>query len=577
MHAPPARHAPPAAMMSAHEDASLQQPAFVPPRVGGGYDLTRRVGVPGAVQVERPRRMPDGQNAASLALRRQLRRDRARGNHRGHAAHGGGVGGGGGGFGGGGGRHGGGGGVQPSLDVPVEIYVPASPGPRRSYTAGPAFSAHVAAERASAAASKAAAMASHANHSSPPLERPRSPSARPRSPRSPSVSPELAHPPRAGPSTPAALQSAMQQRLREAAGDCSAAAMRSVAFHDDADGAPPPSASRRRAASPRESSISRHDATGARHDATGARHDATGARRGLLLSQEQLSQEHLDEAAAGAAAKLAAAASAASAAKATSAPSAAREGTELRAESMELLRDGRAVSEDALIAQLRSGFVSDLSYADKGGAPSAAVKPNAAATAAAAVSAVHSSQASSQASMALLGNFGGADEGDGAAKRNALSSLLAMRAKEIEATQREQCAKASRQLVEAYQQNVARLQAVLVRQLTNVSEAAQRNTHSELQAFMQLGLPAIQHILSSEIASEISSEIAQPAPDLPAFPTPLPTPSLTPRSFAPFGTPRYETSESVSAHAHHAAAAAARAARAAAQTAALYEPSERAE
>ena len=89
-----------------------------------------------------------------------------------------------------------------------------------------------------------------------------------------------------------------------------------------------------------------------------------------------------------------------------------------------------------------------------------------------------------------------------------------MRAKEIEATQREQCVKTSRQLVSAYQQQVARLQAALVRQLTEVSENAQRNVHAELQAFMQLGLPAIQHILTSEIARDpIASDFVREAVD----------------------------------------------------------------
>ena len=71
-----------------------------------------------------------------------------------------------------------------------------------------------------------------------------------------------------------------------------------------------------------------------------------------------------------------------------------------------------------------------------------------------------------------------------------------MRAGEIEEAQREHCARASRQLIAAYQQQVAKLQAALVRQLGEIGAAAQRNVQTELQAFMQLGLPAIQHILS---------------------------------------------------------------------------------
>ena len=43
---------------------------------------------------------------------------------------------------------------------------------------------------------------------------------------------------------------------------------------------------------------------------------------------------------------------------------------------------------------------------------------------------------------------------------------------------------------------MGRLQAALVKQLGELGAAAERSVQSELQAFMQLGLPAIQHILS---------------------------------------------------------------------------------
>ena len=80
--------------------------------------------------------------------------------------------------------------------------------------------------------------------------------------------------------------------------------------------------------------------------------------------------------------------------------------------------------------------------------------------------------------------------------QSALSALLAMRAKEIQSKQREKCKRASRQIISAYQQQVARLQAALIRQLSDLGTASQRAVEAEMQALMQLGLPAIQHILS---------------------------------------------------------------------------------
>jgi hypothetical protein len=186
--------------------------------------------------------------------------------------------------------------------------------------------------------------------------------------------------------------------------------------------------------------------------------------------------------------------------KATAVVAAARGG-------VELLREGRAVTEDQLIAQLRNSFVSDLGYAEQH-----RTSQDAASTVGAAASAAVS--AFQAPSLGPIHIGGGASDADAALKRNALSSLLSMRAKEIEATQREQCVKTSRQLVSAYQQQVARLQAALVRQLTEVSENAQRNVHAELQAFMQLGLPAIQHILTSEIARDpVASDFVREAVD----------------------------------------------------------------
>ena len=90
--------------------------------------------------------------------------------------------------------------------------------------------------------------------------------------------------------------------------------------------------------------------------------------------------------------------------------------------------------------------------------------------------------------------------GGGEAKRDALSALLSMKTREIEATQRERCARASRQLMNTYQQNVARLQAALIKNLSELGAAGERAVDAEMQAFMQLGLPAIQHILTDSAA-----------------------------------------------------------------------------
>jgi uncharacterized protein len=137
--------------------------------------------------------------------------------------------------------------------------------------------------------------------------------------------------------------------------------------------------------------------------------------------------------------------------KATAVVAAARGG-------VELLREGRAVTEDQLIAQLRNSFVSDLGYAEQH-----RTSQDAASTVGAAASTAVSAFQAPSLGPIYIG--GGASDADAALKRNALSSLLSMRAKEIEATQREQCVKTSRQLVSAYQQQVARLQAALAERL----------------------------------------------------------------------------------------------------------------
>ena len=130
----------------------------------------------------------------------------------------------------------------------------------------------------------------------------------------------------------------------------------------------------------------------------------------------------------------------------------------------------RAVSASGVASQLRGRFVEDLSlrFADSAGAPPPAPPPPHAA--------------------ALSGVPGD--------KRTALAQLLAMRSSEIEAHERQKCAAAARVLTTAYQEQVSRLQAALVTQLAELGRESTRAIQAETQAFLQLGLPAIQHILS---------------------------------------------------------------------------------
>ena len=161
------------------------------------------------------------------------------------------------------------------------------------------------------------------------------------------------------------------------------------------------------------------------------------------------------------------------------APSPARNGGDSQSVDPKLvdvyLPQGGAVAEAAIIGQLRSTLVQDLRF-DASAAPSA--PPHATPTAL-----VESLTAHVEPS-----------------KRDALSALLSLRAKEIEDAQRERCARASRQLVISYQQQVARLQATLVTKLGELGEAAQKNVEGELQQFMRLGLPAIQATLTDSAA-----------------------------------------------------------------------------
>jgi hypothetical protein len=146
---------------------------------------------------------------------------------------------------------------------------------------------------------------------------------------------------------------------------------------------------------------------------------------------------------------------------------------------VDVFRDGAAVGDVELIAQLRGQMMHDLRFDDR-------------------VYLLRETRASAPKRADEVSS--GID-----AKRDALSALLTMRSHQIEATQREKCTHASRQLITAYQQQVARLQAALIRQLSELGATAQRNVESEVQAFMQLGLPAIQHILSdhSSLAAKV--------------------------------------------------------------------------
>ena len=383
--------------------------------------------------------------------------------------------------------------------------------------------AEMEADRASRAASRAAAVATaaaaraargaadiHLARSLPGPSLPGPPPSPPRScARSPSISPELAAAREAVyahgvDASPAVLQSAMQRALREAAADLSERRERSRAAsperRDRARSASPASRRGRGAADNSIVSVVGPDDGRAKSPGSIRRRVEAGSEPDAVASAAAISERHARRAAAKAAERGVGAEGKATEGKATAVVAAARGG-------VELLREGRAVTEDQLIAQLRNSFVSDLGYAEQH-----RTSQDAASTVGAAASAAVS--AFQAPSLGPIHIGGGASDADAALKRNALSSLLSMRAKEIEATQREQCVKTSRQLVSAYQQQVARLQAALVRQLTEVSENAQRNVHAELQAFMQLGLPAIQHILTSEIARDpVASDFVREAVD----------------------------------------------------------------
>ena len=145
------------------------------------------------------------------------------------------------------------------------------------------------------------------------------------------------------------------------------------------------------------------------------------------------------------------------------------------AATVDVFGHGRAATEEEIISQLRGAMIDDLNVKFEGAL-------------------LHDLVGSP--AMPVLPPSVGGPTSSGEAKQSALSALLAMRAKEIQSKQREKRKRASRQIISAYQQQVARLQAALIRQLSDLGTASQRAVEAEMQALMQLGLPAIQHILS---------------------------------------------------------------------------------
>jgi hypothetical protein len=94
-----------------------------------------------------------------------------------------------------------------------------------------------------------------------------------------------------------------------------------------------------------------------------------------------------------------------------------------------------------------------------------------------------------------LGGLGGcANAAD--AKRQALTGLVTCRAKEIEELHRGRAQEAASRLVAAYQQQLARLQSELVNQLAELGRHTRQDVRGEIEALVQLGVPAIEHILA---------------------------------------------------------------------------------
>ena len=56
-------------------------------------------------------------------------------------------------------------------------------------------------------------------------------------------------------------------------------------------------------------------------------------------------------------------------------------------------------------------------------------------------------------------------------------------------------------LVQAYQEQLARMQSDLVQQLSELSRQSRQGARDEIEALVQLGVPAIEHILSGSLAA----------------------------------------------------------------------------
>ena len=137
-----------------------------------------------------------------------------------------------------------------------------------------------------------------------------------------------------------------------------------------------------------------------------------------------------------------------------------------------------------LLAELRPQFVADIRFAERAAtqnAPSAAPPPPPPPPQAPPVAAPWGAD----------GGYAGGND-----PQSTLAHLLAVRSREIEASHRERCKQSSQQLVRAYQQQMAQLQASLLTELAELGEASQRQMQHELDGFMREGLPAIQSILA---------------------------------------------------------------------------------
>ena len=163
-----------------------------------------------------------------------------------------------------------------------------------------------------------------------------------------------------------------------------------------------------------------------------------------------------------------------------------------------------ASESDAILARLRPQFVGDLRFTHRAAEQHAAVPT------------VSATTWQVGAASAGPGGSGVGGVGGGGEQRDALAGLLAMRTREIEATHRERCQRASQGLMRAYQEQVAQLQAALLSDLTALGETSQRQMQQELDDFMRHGLPAIQSILAGGALPS-----SAPTPQPPAAPQQL--------------------------------------------------------